>query len=203
MNPVNTFIYWMSSVILTSSLAIATEFTFDLADNAEECFYESIASDVHCTFEFQASVWIWFWKREEKNTKKSQIDKKSFQWTFKLKPKFIRFDSQVVSGGQLDVDVIVQGPNEKVFYKELRKEYDRFTFNTTVSINLEFYSRMFDMENEIGHFKSVIFFVMKIQWDRIDSIELVEFFFETGTILSGNFQIDPKYLPNLSWSGTH
>lgn len=176
MNPVNTFIYWMSSVILTSSLAIATEFTFDLADNAEECFYESIASDVHCTFEFQASVWIWFWKREEKNTKKSQIDKKSFQWTFKLKPKFIRFDSQVVSGGQLDVDVIVQGPNEKVFYKELRKEYDRFTFNTTVSIYLEFYSRMFDMENEIGHFKSVIFFVMKIQWDRIDSIELVEFF---------------------------
>lgn len=64
-----------------------------------------------------------------------------------MKPKFIRFDLQVVSGGQLDVDVIVQGPNEKVFYKELRKEYDRFTFNTTVSIYFEFYSRMFDMEN--------------------------------------------------------
>lgn len=56
MNIINKLIFWISSIILTSRLAIATEFTFDLADNAEECFYELIQSNVQCTFEFQASV---------------------------------------------------------------------------------------------------------------------------------------------------
>lgn len=39
---------------------------------------------------------------------------------------------QVVTGGQLDVDASIQTPSKKPIYKELRKEYDRFQFNTTV-----------------------------------------------------------------------
>ncbi|XP_055309932.1 transmembrane emp24 domain-containing protein 7-like [Sitodiplosis mosellana] len=41
------------------------------------------------------------------------------------------FEFQVVSGGQLDVDVIIEGPNQRHIYKELRKEYDTFKFNVT------------------------------------------------------------------------
>lgn len=117
MNIINKLFFWISSIILTSRLAIATEFTFDLADNAEECFYESIQSNVPCTFEFQASVLI----------------KKSVNYHSEIS---VFFTGQVVSGGQLDVDVIVQGPNKNVLYKELRKEYDMYAFNTTVSIPL-------------------------------------------------------------------
>lgn len=57
MNVVNRIVYWISSVIFLSRLAIGTEFTLDLADNAEECFYEHIESNVPCTLEYQVSAW--------------------------------------------------------------------------------------------------------------------------------------------------
>lgn len=36
-------------------------------------------------------------------------------------------------GGQLDVDVLIEGPDKNAIYKEYRKEYDTVTFNSTVS----------------------------------------------------------------------
>lgn len=45
----------------------------------------------------------------------------------------IEIPIKVVSGGQLDIDVNIEGPDQKMIYKELRKEYDTFMFNTTVS----------------------------------------------------------------------
>lgn len=39
-----------------------------------------------------------------------------------------------MSGGQLDVDAFIEGPDQQLLYKEQRKEHDRFKFNTTVRI---------------------------------------------------------------------
>lgn len=41
---------------------------------------------------------------------------------------------KVVSGGQLDIDAFIEGPDQELLYKEQRKEHDRFKFNTTVRI---------------------------------------------------------------------
>ncbi|XP_031623515.1 transmembrane emp24 domain-containing protein 3-like [Contarinia nasturtii] len=88
-NSKNTF-YSIFLIILLSDIADSAEFTFDLADNDEQCFYEVVPNNIPCKLEFQ-----------------------------------------VVSGGQLDVDVTVEAPNQNLIYKELRKEYDTFMFNTT------------------------------------------------------------------------
>lgn len=48
----NVLIYIFSAFLLCNS-AIGTEFTFDLEDNAEECFHEIIGKNVPCTFEYQ------------------------------------------------------------------------------------------------------------------------------------------------------
>jgi len=40
---------------------------------------------------------------------------------------------QVVTGGHYDVDVIVQDPTKKVLYKEVKKQYDSFTFTAEVT----------------------------------------------------------------------
>jgi protein ERP2 len=37
---------------------------------------------------------------------------------------------QVVTGGQYDVDMKVQGPNDEVLYQDVRKQYDSFNFKT-------------------------------------------------------------------------
>lgn len=39
-----------------------------------------------------------------------------------------------MSGGQLDIDAFIEGPDQELLYKEQRKEHDRFKFNTTVRI---------------------------------------------------------------------
>lgn len=88
----NRFIYSANFILMISHIVSLHEFTFDLPDNEEECFYELITSKTTCSFEFQ-----------------------------------------VVSGGELDVDVVIEGPNRKQIYKERRKEYDSFIFNVTVS----------------------------------------------------------------------
>lgn len=49
-----------------------------------------------------------------------------------IKTKFVD-DSQVVNGGELDIDVTFIGPGQDVIYKEQRREYDTIQFNTTVS----------------------------------------------------------------------
>lgn len=40
---------------------------------------------------------------------------------------------QVVSGGNLDVDVIVEGPNRELIYRKKHEEYDTTQFKTNVS----------------------------------------------------------------------
>lgn len=47
------FIYWISSIILTSNSVFGTEFTFEIADNDEQCFFEVVKENVECRMDFQ------------------------------------------------------------------------------------------------------------------------------------------------------
>ncbi|EDW06785.1 transmembrane emp24 domain-containing protein 3 [Drosophila mojavensis] len=53
-----TTMLWLSLVALMALLqgSAAVEFTFDLADNAEDCFYEEIKRNTSAYFEFQVSA---------------------------------------------------------------------------------------------------------------------------------------------------
>lgn len=57
-------------------------------------------------------------------------------------------NSQVVGGGQKDIDVTVLGPSHNIVYSQQRKEYDQVQFNTTVSIpkRLKFIEMMMMMK---------------------------------------------------------
>ncbi|KAG9354999.1 hypothetical protein AGOR_G00047940 [Albula goreensis] len=64
-----------------------SELTFELPDNAKQCFYEDITIGTKCTLEFQ-----------------------------------------VVTGGHYDVDCRLEDADGTVLYKEMKKQYDSFTF---------------------------------------------------------------------------
>lgn len=64
-----------------------SELTFELLDNAKQCFYEDITIGTKCTLEFQ-----------------------------------------VVTGGHYDVDCRLEDPEGTVLYKDMKKQYDSFTF---------------------------------------------------------------------------
>ncbi|KAJ7335687.1 hypothetical protein JRQ81_013628 [Phrynocephalus forsythii] len=68
----------------------ASEITFELPDNAKQCFYEEIAQGTKCTLEFQ-----------------------------------------VITGGHYDVDCRLEDPDGIVLYKEMKKQYDSFTFTAS------------------------------------------------------------------------
>lgn len=51
-----TEIWILSLIILPFFTASATQFTFDLEDSAEQCFYESIKENTFCTLEFYVST---------------------------------------------------------------------------------------------------------------------------------------------------
>ncbi|KAI1721858.1 hypothetical protein Ddc_08336 [Ditylenchus destructor] len=73
------------------SCASAIELTFELPDNANQCFYEDVKAGVDCVLEFQ-----------------------------------------VVTGGQYDVDVVLEDPNGKILYKEARKQLDSHSYKSDV-----------------------------------------------------------------------
>ncbi|KAL5285560.1 TMED7 family protein [Megaselia abdita] len=65
----------------------SVEFTFDLADNAEDCFYEEVRKNQSASLEFQVSA-----------------------------------------GGQLDVDVSLKDPQNRVIYTQERATFDSHQF---------------------------------------------------------------------------
>lgn len=75
--------------LAVASVTSAVELTFELPDNAKECFYEVLETGVEVTLEFQ-----------------------------------------VVTGGQYDVDVVLYGPRKNELYKQVKKQYDSYTFTT-------------------------------------------------------------------------
>jgi len=84
-----------SLVQLLASLAglcHATELTFELPDNARQCFQEIVEEGTPITVEFQ-----------------------------------------VVTGGHYDVDVVIVDPKRKELYKEVKKQYDSFHWNASMT----------------------------------------------------------------------
>ncbi|XP_071436826.1 transmembrane emp24 domain-containing protein 7 [Pithys albifrons albifrons] len=75
---------------LAACAARASEITFELPDNAKQCFYEEITQGTKCTLEFQ-----------------------------------------VITGGHYDVDCRLEDPEGVVLYKEMKKQYDSFTFTAS------------------------------------------------------------------------
>ncbi|XP_044517779.1 transmembrane emp24 domain-containing protein 7 isoform X2 [Gracilinanus agilis] len=80
---------WAAALLLTLALGpgSCSEITFELPDNAKQCFYEDITQGTKCTLEFQ-----------------------------------------VITGGHYDVDCRLEDPDGVVLYKEMKKQYDSFTF---------------------------------------------------------------------------
>lgn len=48
------------SITLLSHLTFCAEFTFDLPDNEEQCFYEVIQKNIPCKLEFQVSYLLYY-----------------------------------------------------------------------------------------------------------------------------------------------
>ncbi|KAF0872786.1 TMED7 protein, partial [Crocuta crocuta] len=77
-------------LLLVPGPGSASEITFELPDNAKQCFYEDITQGTKCTLEFQ-----------------------------------------VITGGHYDVDCRLEDPDGNVLYKEMKKQYDSFTFTAS------------------------------------------------------------------------
>lgn len=48
--------FWILSAILSVYTTTATQFTFDVEDGVEQCFYELIKENTFCTLEFYVSA---------------------------------------------------------------------------------------------------------------------------------------------------
>uniref|UniRef100_A0A6M2E038 Putative cargo transport protein n=1 Tax=Xenopsylla cheopis TaxID=163159 RepID=A0A6M2E038_XENCH len=70
----------------------SVELTFELPDNAKECFYQDIQKNTSVTLEFQ-----------------------------------------VVTGGQYDVDVTLEGPNKQILYNQVKTQFDSHHFTAPMS----------------------------------------------------------------------
>ena len=95
--------YTVLTLLLHLGAVTSVELTFELPDSAKECFHEIIEKDVESTLEFQVS-----------------------QSARERTCKHLFF--QVVTGGHYDVDVILTDPMRKVLYKQVKKQYDSFTW---------------------------------------------------------------------------
>jgi len=82
--------YIITCLVLLLHSVLSIELTFELPDNANQCFYEEMKDGIESTIEYQ-----------------------------------------VVTGGQYDVDMLLEGPNGQQIYKEIRKQYDSHTFKVT------------------------------------------------------------------------
>lgn len=56
---------------------------------------------------------------------------------------------QVIRGGNFDVDVALEGPNEEIIYKKLHQQYDNINFKTNVR----------ELENSKTYVSHLVFFV--------------------------------------------
>lgn len=77
---------------LLTSEVFGVELTFELPDNAKECFHEVIEKGTESTLEFQ-----------------------------------------VVTGGHYDVDIVLTDPQKKVLYKQIKKQYDSYTWKAEMT----------------------------------------------------------------------
>ena len=77
-------------LFLVPGSSSASESTFELPDNAKQCFHEDITQGTKGTLQFQ-----------------------------------------VITGGHCDVDCRLEDPDGNGFYKEMKKQYDNYTFTAS------------------------------------------------------------------------
>lgn len=58
MNWCSSFYFGLIVAFLTLVVVQCTELTFELEDNARQCFYEDLKKDIKGTLEFQVSTWF-------------------------------------------------------------------------------------------------------------------------------------------------
>ncbi|XP_023934878.1 transmembrane emp24 domain-containing protein 3 [Bicyclus anynana] len=73
--------------LISGIFSKSVELTFELPDNAVECFYQEIEQNTSASLEYQ-----------------------------------------VITGGQYDVDVKVEGPNKQIIYQQQKMQYDSHPF---------------------------------------------------------------------------
>uniref|UniRef100_A0A0N4Z1P5 GOLD domain-containing protein n=1 Tax=Parastrongyloides trichosuri TaxID=131310 RepID=A0A0N4Z1P5_PARTI len=118
------FLYILFYFICLLRIGEGIELTFELPDNARECFYEDMKSGIESVLEYQ-----------------------------------------VVTGGQYDVDVIIEDPSGKELYKDTKKQYDNHAFTTTLE---GAYKVCFSNE-----FSSFTHKVVYFDWQRSDKPDAV------------------------------
>lgn len=101
---------WVLLVLF--ACARASELTFELPDNAKQCFYEDIIIGTKCTLEFQVN----------------ELKEIPSEFSEGSRVTVCVFSVQVVTGGHYDVDCRLEDPDGTVLYKEMKKQYDSFTF---------------------------------------------------------------------------
>ena len=61
-----------------------------------------------------------------------------FMIEFKLNCSIILVGAQVITGGNYDVDLEIMSPAKRVLYKDMKKQYDSFTWTTDVEGDYQF-----------------------------------------------------------------
>lgn len=59
---------------------------------------------------------------------------------------------KVVTGGQYDVDVVLEGPNHEILYQQTRSQFDSHQFTTDVSVINNFVYAILNASHFITHF---------------------------------------------------
>lgn len=89
--------YWSVCLLFLSLFGTilrtgGVELTFELPDNAKQCFFQEIEQNATAMLEFQ-----------------------------------------VVTGGQYDVDVILEAPNKKIIYHQIKTQFDSHQFTAPIT----------------------------------------------------------------------
>lgn len=96
------------------------ELTFELYDNAKDCFYEVIEKNTSLVVEYQVIKF---------NVGLQDIFNLLLSKKIILNYCFFK----VVTGGQYDVDVVIEGPNGETLYQQYKSQYDSTRFVTQSS----------------------------------------------------------------------
>lgn len=154
-------LFFLLLVCLLTKVSHCVEFTFELPDNSEDCFYEEIKRNTSAYLEFQVSI-CWCPCGGALN---------AYQWML-----------QVSAGGQLDVDVQLKDPQNRVIYEQQRATFDSHQFTAEVS-------------HERGHVMTAVL----IKWPSFSDDGCLHSLFQQQ-ILVVLAQVCLRGLPSRGWT---
>lgn len=72
--------YWLSAIIFTSHSVFGSEFSFEIPDSDEQCFYEYVKENEECRLDYQVNKVVNFitnFQKTKKNVRNLCLDGKS------------------------------------------------------------------------------------------------------------------------------